>query len=34
MLHVSNILVEEQLQFSSDWLVTTSGGWGLRYIGG
>ncbi len=34
MLHVANLLVEDQLQFSSDWLVTTEGGWGLRYIGG
>lgn len=32
-LHVSRILVETQLQHGSDWLVTTVGGYGIRYIG-
>lgn len=34
MLHVSQILVESRLQHGSDWLVTTTGGYGIRYIGG
>lgn len=34
MLHVSNIVVENKLQLGSDWEITTSGGFGLRYIGG
>lgn len=33
MLHVSQILVEDMLQHGSDWLVTTTGGYGIRYIG-
>ncbi len=34
MLHVANIVVENQLQLGADWQITTSGGFGLRYIGG
>ena len=34
MLHVSQILVEDRLQHGADWLVTTAGGYGIRYIGG
>ena len=34
MLHVSNIVVENTLQLGNDWEITTSGGFGLRYIGG
>ena len=34
MLHVANIVVEERLQLGADWQMTTSGGFGLRYIGG
>lgn len=34
MLHVSNIVVEDRLQLGSGWEITTSGGFGLRYIGG
>ena len=34
MLHVSNIVVENKLQLGADWEITTSGGFGLRYIGG
>ena len=34
MLHVSNIVVEERLQIGSDWEITTTNGFGLRYIGG
>lgn len=33
MLHVSQILVESRLQLGADWLITTSGGFGIRYIG-
>ena len=33
MLHVSQILVEDRLQHGADWLVTTAGGYGIRYIG-
>ena len=34
MLHVANILVEDTLQLGADWLITTVGGLGIRYIGG
>ena len=34
MLHVSNIVVENKLQLGANWEITTSGGFGLRYIGG
>lgn len=34
MLHVSNILVENTLQFGGGWDITTSGGFGLRFLGG
>ncbi len=32
-LHVSQIQVESRLQHGEDWLVTTAGGYGIRYIG-
>ncbi len=34
MLHVSNIVVENKLQLGADWQITSSGGFGIRYIGG
>lgn len=34
MLHVSNIVVENRLQLGSEWDVTVTNGFGLRYIGG
>ena len=34
MLHVANIVVEDNLQIGADWQIGTSGGFGLRYIGG
>lgn len=34
MLHVAKIVVEDTLQLSGDWLITTTGGFGIRYIGG
>lgn len=34
MLHVANIVVEDKLQMGDSWLVTTTGGYGIRYIGG
>lgn len=34
MLHVANIVVEDKQQLGADWLVTTTGGYGIRYIGG
>jgi len=34
MLHLSNIVVENRLQFGSDWEITVANGFGLRYIGG
>lgn len=34
MLHVSNIVVEDTLQMSANWQITTVNGCGLRYIGG
>ena len=34
MLHVSNIVVENRLQLGSDWEIVSTGGFGLRYIGG
>ncbi len=32
MLHVSQILVESRLQLGENWLVTTTGGFGIRKI--
>lgn len=34
MLHVSNIVVENRLQLGNDWEIVSTGGFGLRYIGG
>lgn len=34
MLHVANIVVEDRLQLGADWEITTTGGFGIRYIGG
>ena len=34
MLHVANIVVEDKLQIGDGWLMTTTGGFGLRYTGG
>ena len=34
MLHVANLAVENSLRLGGDWLITTSGGFGLRYVGG
>ncbi|MBO4915196.1 MAG: hypothetical protein J5449_08315 [Oscillospiraceae bacterium] len=34
MLHVSNIVVEDKLQLGANWQITTTGGFGLQYIGG
>lgn len=33
MLHVANLAVENSLRLGGDWLVTTVGGFGLRYMG-
>ena len=33
MLHVGNIVVEDALQLGADWMVTTYGGFGIRYVG-
>ena len=33
MLHVVQIVVEDRLQLGDDWVITTTGGFGLRYIG-
>ena len=33
-LHVANIIVENSLQIGTGWLITTNGGFGIRYIGG
>lgn len=33
-LHVANIIVENTLQIGDGWLITTDGGFGIRYIGG
>ena len=33
-LHVAEILAESSLQLGEDWIMTTDGGFGLRYIGG
>ena len=33
MLHVPQIVVEESLQIGDDWLVTSTGGFGIRYAG-
>lgn len=34
MLHVANLAVDSSLRLGGDWLVTTSGGFGLRCVGG
>lgn len=34
MLHVANIVAEDKLQIGDGWLLTTTGGFGLRYTGG
>lgn len=34
MLHVVQLAAEKELKLGSDWLVTSSGGFGIRYIGG
>ncbi len=33
MLHVKNIMAEETLRIGTDWLISESGGFGLRYVG-
>ena len=33
MLHVSQIRAESRLQHGDSWLVTTTGGYGIRYVG-
>lgn len=33
-LHVSQIVVEDRMKIGSDWLISTTNGWGIRYIGG
>ena len=32
MLHVGSIAVEEDLRISADWLISSSGGFGIRYL--
>lgn len=34
MLHVANVAVENSLLIGDDWLVTSQGGYGIRYLGG
>ena len=34
MLHVANIVVENTLQIGANWQISTTNGFGLRYIGG
>lgn len=34
MLHVANIVVEDVLQIGAHWQISTTNGFGLRYIGG
>ena len=34
MLHVANLAVESSLRLGGNWMITTSGGFGLRYVGG
>lgn len=33
-LHVANILAESSFQLGADWIMTSDGGLGIRYIGG
>lgn len=33
MLHVTRMVAEQELKLGADWLVTSSGGFGVRYIG-
>ena len=32
-LHVANVQIEETLQMGGDWMISTDGGYGIRYIG-
>ena len=34
MLHVAQIIVDDRLRFGTGWDISTTGGFGLRYIGG
>lgn len=34
MLHVANIIADDSIRFGTGWEITTTGGFGLRYIGG
>ena len=34
MLHVARLAVEQSLRLGGDWLLTASGGFGIRYVGG
>jgi hypothetical protein len=34
MLHVANLAVETSLMLGGGWLITASGGFGIRYMGG
>lgn len=34
MLHVANLAVENSLNLGAGWVITTTGGFGLRYTGG
>lgn len=34
MLHAGNLQVEQLLQLGADWVLSTAGGFGLRYLGG
>lgn len=34
MLHAANLAVERSLRLGADWLLTATGGFGLRYVGG
>lgn len=33
MLHVANIIVDESMKFGTGWEITTTSGFGLRYVG-
>ncbi|MBR5342603.1 MAG: hypothetical protein IK149_01755 [Oscillospiraceae bacterium] len=33
-LHVSGVVAEDNMQLGGDWLITHTGGFGIRYIGG
>ena len=32
MLHVGSIVVEEDMRISADWMISSSGGFGIRYL--